>query len=214
MALIFDDMVCYAITKDFQVLRARQHADGGRLGLWVSMCAASSPRCLLRWLVRGARRPSKWGASPQRCILFQLAAILCAPAPLPLRFTDALQMPEFWQPACGHSRPSESCDCTHDLQPAVRHAGSLPTAAPAAGAIPPKNQWARNVGGQIYILHVHGPKLDKAACVLHHADLDPALQTDAPSHTQAPRHAGQLVAFESTGRQPQASQGNLLQTAI
>ena len=30
----------------------------------------------------------------------------------------------------------------------------------------PSTQWSRDAGGEIYILHVHGPKLDKVNCIL------------------------------------------------
>ena len=74
--------------------------------------------------------------------------------------------------------------CSPCLQPA----GRLYISALAAGGLPPKNQWARDAGGRVYILHVHGPKLDKALCVLHHADMDLALQIGAPllMHTSQP----------------------------
>ena len=35
-----------------------------------------------------------------------------------------------------------------------------------AGGEVPSTQWSRDAGGEMHILHVHGPKLDKVNCVL------------------------------------------------
>lgn len=127
-------------------------------------------------------------------ILLQLAALLCAHARLLLLYTHALQMPKSAQlylqgvgPPILHLHAS----CILYLQASASARQCPFTTANAAGGLPPKNQWARDAGGRVYIMHVHGPKLDKALCVLHHADLDLALQIGTSSLMHPSRHAGQ-----------------------
>ena len=39
------------------------------------------------------------------------------------------------------------------------------TMAVLAGGEVPTSQWSRETGGEVHILHVHGPKLDKVTCI-------------------------------------------------
>ena len=56
----------------------------------------------------------------------------------------------------------------------------------------PSTQWSRDAGGEMHILHVHGPKLDKVNCILdfmgkHRSDT--AVWTEK-SKASALRHCG------------------------
>ncbi len=86
-------------------------------------------------------------------------------------------LPHFfnWRPYCAPTACTPGVPVSHLLRAPAPHA----QAAWRAGGNPPETQWTRDAGGQIYILHVHGPKLDKAICVLDYAEMESRLQGGA-----------------------------------
>jgi len=70
-------------------------------------------------------------------------------------------------------RPARAVWLPRGALPAGRSSVALSVrAGRRAGGVPPDTQWTRDAGGQIYILHVHGPSLDKVVCVLEFVDLE------------------------------------------